>query len=328
MSRLVAIVALSLVLAPVAAAHEVRPAYLELRETTPGVYDVLWKVPALGDDLRLSIFARFPADTQEVTEPRGLFRNDAYVERWQIQRPGGLAGHRIVIDGLSATRIDALVRVTDIDGVTQTGRATPDAPSVTIGVAASGWSVVSTYLALGVKHILLGIDHLLFVLALVMLVEGWKKLAATITAFTIAHSFTLAAATLGFVQVPGPPVEACIALSIVFVAAEIVRGRQGHAALTARWPWVVSFTFGLLHGLGFAGALNQVGLPQQAIPLALLHFNLGVEIGQLLFVAAVLSVLALVRRFRFSRAPWLQLAPPYAIGAMAMFWVIQRISAF
>jgi hypothetical protein len=231
-----------------------------------------------------------------------------------------------------------LVRVTGLDGVTQTTRATPDAPSVAIAATASAWSVAGTHLALGVEHILLGIDHLLFVLALVMLVKSWKTLAATITAFTLAHSITLAAATLGFVHVPGPPVEACIALSIVFVAAEIVRGRQappprpgmaqGQPGITARWPWVVAFTFGLLHGLGFAGALSEVGLPQQAIPLALLFFNVGVEIGQLLFVAAVLSGLALVRRFRVPNAPWIEQAPPYAIGAIAMFWVIERMSGF
>src|SRR5262249_12325133 len=156
--------------------------------------------------------------------------------------------------------------------------------------------VASTYLFLGVEHIWSGVDHLLFVLALLLLVKGWKRLIGTITAFTVAHSITLAAATLGFVHVPGPPVEACIALSIVFVAAEIVRSRQGGPGVTERWPWVIAFTFGLLHGLGFASVLNEVGLPQNAIPVALLFFNVGVEVGQLLFIASVLLFVGFGRK--------------------------------
>ena len=155
-----------------------RPAYLELRETGPGLYDVLWKMPALGENLRLSLGVQFPGETLNVTGPRSLFRNGAYIERWQIQNPCRLGGKRIAIEGLSATRIDTLVRVTDISGVTQTARATPDAPSITIATAVSDWSVAGTFLALGVEHIFLGIDHLLFVLALVLLVKGWKNLSA------------------------------------------------------------------------------------------------------------------------------------------------------
>jgi hypothetical protein len=328
MRTFVAIVALGLGILRVADAHEVRPAYLELRETGSGVYDVRWKVPALGDELRLALGVEFPADTSNLTEPIGVFGAGAYVERWQVRRPGGLAGQRIRIDGLSSTRIDTLVRVTDVNGVTLTSRATPDAPSVTIAAAASGWDVARTYLALGVEHILLGIDHLLFVLALVLLVTGWEKLVTTITAFTVAHSITLGAATLGFVRVPGPPVEACIALSIVFVAAEIVRGLQGRAGITARRPWLVAFTFGLLHGLGFAGALSEVGLPQHAVPAALFFFNVGVEAGQLIFVAVVLAVLTLARRRPPSRSGWAQVVTPYSIGGIAMFWVLQRVTAF
>jgi len=328
MKALIAIFMLWLGTVHVAHAHEVRPAYLELRETGPGIYDVLWKVPALDGNQRLSLGVRFPPGTQDRSEPHGLFRNDAHVERWQIERPGGIGGQQIGIEGLSSTRIDVLVRVTDMDGVTQTARATPDAPSVTVAADVSSWSAAGPYLALGIEHILLGIDHLLFVLALVLLVRGWRLVASTITAFTIAHSITLAAATLGFVHIPAPPVEACIALSIVFVAAEIVRARQGGAGITARSPWMVAFTFGLLHGLGFAGALSEVGLPQHAIPLALLSFNVGVELGQLLFVAVVLSALSIVRRLQFSNPPWVELIPPYAIGSIAMCWVLQRITTF
>ncbi len=181
---------------------------------------------------------------------------------------------------------------------------------------------------LGVEHILGGVDHLLFVLALLLIVRGGRRILFTITAFTAAHSITLVAATLGWVRVPGPPVEAMIALSIVFVAAEIIHGLRGRLGLTARAPWVVAFSFGLLHGFGFAGALAEVGLPQQAIPVALLTFNIGVEIGQLIFVALVLAVRAFIARLALPSAAWLPYAVPYAIGSVAMFWVIERIGAF
>jgi hypothetical protein len=328
MKRVLVILSLWAAAALTLSAHEVRPAYLELRETAPGAYDVMWKVPARGDTMRLSLHARFPGDARVVGEPRAMFSNDAHVERSRLERAGGLAGQTVTIEGLASTRVDALIRVTDREGITQTFRATPDAPSVVITAAATSWQVSGTYLVLGIEHILLGVDHLLFVLSLVLLVKGWKKLIATITAFTIAHSITLAAATLGFVHVPGPPVEACIALSIVFVAAEIVHARQGKPGLTARAPWVVAFTFGLLHGLGFAGALSEVGLPPQAITLALLFFNVGVELGQLVFIALVVVVITVGRRLPLHAPLWGWRVAPYAIGAVAMFWVIQRVATF
>jgi hydrogenase/urease accessory protein HupE len=187
-------------------------------------------------------------------------------------------------------------------------------------------------LRLGVEHIWSGIDHLLFILALMILVRGTRRLVATVTAFTVAHSITLAAATLGFVHVQQKPVEACIALSIVFVAGEIVHARQGWQGWTERWPWVIAFTFGLLHGFGFAGALNAVGLPQTAIPVALLFFNVGVEIGQLLFIAAILSIMSLarwlIRRTAIPKPAWAWRVAPYSIGGLAAFWMIQRIADF
>jgi len=225
-----------------------------------------------------------------------------------------------------------LVRVELLDGRSWTSIARPSQPWMEIAAAPSGWQVAGSYLVLGVEHILGGVDHLLFVLALVLLVRGWKRLVGTITAFTVAHSITLAAATLGFVSVPGPPVEACIALSIAFVASEIVRARQGNPGMAEHWPWLVAFTFGLLHGFGFAGALREVGLPQTAIPLALAFFNIGVELGQLAFIACVLAVIVLgrklARRMRIPRPPWAWRVPPYAIGGLAAFWVIQRLAAF
>jgi hydrogenase/urease accessory protein HupE len=194
------------------------------------------------------------------------------------------------------------------------------------------WSVAGTYLRLGMAHIWGGIDHLLFVLALLLLVRGWRRVVATVTAFTVAHSITLAAATLGFVHVPQKPVEAAIALSILFVAAEIIRRKQGRPGLTEKAPWVVAFTFGLLHGFGFASALSEVGLPQNSIPVALLFFNLGVELGQLLFIAFLYGVVAgvrqVARRVALSQPAWVWRVPPYAIGGVAAFWLIQRIATF
>src|SRR3981189_1900812 len=268
---------------------ELRPGYFETPHTTPGTYNLLFNIPARGEDLRLAIYVKLPEGTQDVGLPRASFSDGAYVERRTIRRDAGLAGQAVSIEGLSATSTDVLVRVESLEGAIQTERLSPTKTSFVIQAVPGSGEVAATYLRLGVEHILFGFDHLLFVLALVMLVRDWRRVAITVTAFTIAHSITLAAATLGFVNVPGPPVEATIALSIMLVSVEILNARRGNPNLTARLPWLVAFSFGLLHGFGFAGALAEVGLPQHAIPVALLFFNLGVEIGQLAFVAAVLT---------------------------------------
>jgi hydrogenase/urease accessory protein HupE len=309
-------------------AHEVRPAYLELRQTGAETYDALWKVPGRGENLRLALYVELPAICTNVTRPRSSMANNAIMERWTLKCPGGLAGGTIHIAGLSATMTDVLVRLEHLDGNTQVTRLTPSAPSFVVEAVPRPIQVAATYLMLGIEHILLGIDHLLFVLALLIIARGVKRLVLTITAFTVAHSITLALATLGFVKMPPSPVEAVIALSIVFVAAEILRARRGEESLTARAPWIVAFTFGLLHGLGFAGALAEIGLPHGQIPLALLFFNVGVEAGQLMFVTMVLAVLALVRRLEVEVPRWAALVPPYAIGSIAMFWVFQRVAVF
>jgi len=332
MRRVLAALLLCAAFAGEASAHEERPAYLELRQTGPETWDVLWKVPARGDQ-RLGIYVHLPTDAVPLGEPRGLYAGGAWIERWSVRRPGGLAGQEIVIDGLPATAgTDVLVRVERADGTTQVARLLPGRPQFTVEAATTWWSVVSAYLVLGVEHIWSGIDHLLFVLALMLLVKGWRRLVGTISAFTVAHCLTLAAATLGFVHVPGPPVEACIALSIVFVAAEIVHARRGRPGLTQQAPWLVAFAFGLLHGLGFAGALSRIGLPPTAIPAALLSFNLGVELGQLAFIAAVLAAAAagraLARGMPLPRPAWGRALPAYAIGGLAAFWLIQRVAAF
>jgi hypothetical protein len=337
MMRLVMLlcVAGSLLASP-ARAHEVRPGYLELRQTAAGTYDLLFKIPALGDEFRLALYVSLPEGTQDIAAPRASFAGGAYVERRTIRHSGGLVGKSVAVEGLSATFTDVLVRIEDLAGTTQTERLTPTRASFTIKAAPDAGEVAVTYLRLGIEHILGGVDHLLFVLALIILVGSWRRVVVTVTAFTIAHSITLAAATLGFVHVPARPVEAAIALSIVFVAAEIVNVWRGRPSLTARWPWLVAFAFGLLHGFGFAGALSEVGLPQHAIPLALLFFNLGVEIGQLAFVALVMVLAWGLPRAMDSLAlpgrDWTRahsaVAAAYVIGALAAYWLIERTTAF
>src|SRR5215208_5680999 len=279
-----------------AQSDEIRPGYLELRQTASDTYSLLFKISARGDDFRLAIYVNLPEGTNDLTPPRTGFNGSTYTERRTIRRNGGFAGQTIAIDGLSGTSTDVLVRIESFGGATQTERLSSTKTTFVVQTVPAAWEVATTYLRLGIEHILFGFDHLLFVLALVILVREWRRVALTVTAFTVAHSMTLAAATLGFVHVPGAPVEAAIALSIVLVAVEIVNARRGMPSLTARSPWLVAFCFGLLHGFGFAGALAEVGLPHHAIPIALLFFNLGVEIGQLVFVAAVVAAGGMFRR--------------------------------
>jgi hydrogenase/urease accessory protein HupE len=315
-------------IASTALGHEVRPAYLEIRETAPKTYDVLWKVPGRGGNLRLGLYVELPAGCVNLSEPRPSVVNNAFIERWTMKRPGGLAGGTIHIAGLSATMTDVLVRLERLNGTTQVRRLTPSAPSFVVAATPNAWAVARTYTGLGIEHILSGIDHLLFVLALLIITHGGRKLVKTVTAFTVSHSITLTLATLGYVHIPQRPVEAVIALSIVFVASEIVHERAGRPGLTARAPWVVAFTFGLMHGLGFAGGLSEAGLPAMHIPTALLFFSLGVETGHFLFIGTVLLLVALVRRLRIPLPRGAELISPYAIGTLAMFWVIQRTLAF
>jgi hydrogenase/urease accessory protein HupE len=315
-----------------AMADEFRPAYLQLRQIDSTRYDVLWKVPALDEATTLKVVPIFPKGARTLTAVHSSYAAGAAVQRWRMEVDGGLADKAIEFSNLSAARIDVLVRLERTDGSVQLGRVLPLDARFVVTASPGAFEVVQTYTVLGIEHILTGFDHLLFVLALVILVKGLRRLIATVTAFTVAHSLTLVAATLGWVHVPGPPVEAAIALSIVFVAGEIVHSRQGMQGLTERFPWIVAFTFGLLHGFGFASALSEVGLPQTAIPVALLFFNVGVEIGQLLFIALVLAVIALarrvMRRFAVPQPVWAWRVAPYAIGSVAAFWSIQRIVAF
>jgi hydrogenase/urease accessory protein HupE len=311
--------------------HALQPGYLELRLIGEDLYAVVWKTPATRGR-PMAITARLPESCDARTPAQPVWDGAAYVARWTARCAGGIEGGVIHIDGLDRTSTDVLVRFDFADGVNEARRLTPGDPSFTVPVQPSRLEVVRTYFSLGVEHILSGFDHLVFVLALLILVNGVRRLIFTVTAFTIAHSLTLAGATLGIIHMPGPPIEAAIALSIMFVAAEIMHSRRGNPGLTEKYPWVVAFTFGLLHGFGFAGALTQIGLPQTSIPIALLFFNVGVEAGQLLFIATAFAAIALARRIArriaLPQPAWAWAVPPYAIGGIAAFWVIQRLAAF
>jgi len=329
MNRIRSAIAIGLLLvAGIAGADVFKPAYLELRELGNDTYQVLWKVPALGDNQRLATYVRFPSGTEALSESRPFISDGAWVERWQVAHPGGLVGQTLRIEGQAIGVTDVIVRVERLDGSSQVERLDAGAPEFEVQASAGTSEVAWSYTVLGVEHILGGIDHLLFVFALLLVVSGGRRIIITVTAFTIAHSITLVAATLGWVTVLGPPVEAIIALSIVFVALEVLHTERGQPGLTGRAPWVVAFSFGLLHGFGFAGALAETGLPQNAIPVALLMFNVGVEIGQLLFVFAVLLLAAVYRKTRTARPTWAIPAAAYGVGCVAAFWTIERVVAF
>lgn len=330
MNLRVALSALALLLAcPLVGAHEVKPAYLRIAAAataeSPDTFDILWRVPT-GAEIPLLLSVELPTHCAGRGEAKSWREGAVAVERRDVSCPGGLVGGRVTIAGLESSVTDVLVRFERADGTTQVARLTPTAPSFVVTDAESWSEVATTYLWLGVEHILLGIDHLLFVLALLMIVDGWRKLVATVTSFTVAHSLTLAAAALGWVAVPQAPVEAVIALSIMFVCAEIVHWRQGRPGIARSRPWIVAFTFGLLHGFGFAGALADVGLPEHAIPIALLFFNVGVELGQLAFIAVALVGWRLLRDLTWPAWAWR--VPVYGIGALAGFWTIERIAGF
>lgn len=309
-------------------AHEMRPAYLQLHQTGAGTYDVFWKVPAVSDSLRLSLYVQLPDACSNLAPPRASFANGAYTEQWSVNCPGGLSGSTIRIDGLNATLTDVLVRVERLDGSAQVTRLASSSPSFIVEAAPHRLEVVRTYLLLGIEHILTGVDHLLFVSGLLLLVTGFRRLLLTVSAFTLSHTVTLTLATLGFVHVPPAPVEAVIALSILFVAYEVLRKKETPEGLAQRKPWLVAFSFGLLHGLGFAGGLSAAGLPSAHIPLALGFFSAGVEVGHFSFVAIALLLLATLRRWTIKFPTWSWRLPPYAIGAVAAYWLIVRLGAF
>lgn len=322
----IAIVAAMCALAPqFVDAHESRPAYLQLTQTGDDTFDVLWKVPARGNR-RLGLYVRLPDSCGVVTESRGMFTGGAWVERWSIRHPRALVGGTIHIDGLRSSLTEVHVRIARLDGRTFVTRLEPSDPSFTVPASPTRGQIALTYVSIGIKHILGGIDHLLFVLGLLFLVRSRWMLIKTITSFTIAHSITLAIATLGLARAPSELLNVLIAMSILFLGPEIVRLYRGETTVTIRHPWVVAFAFGLLHGFGFASGLTALGLPQAEIPLALLLFNVGVEIGQLAFVGILLGVYASLRQLEFRSYPRLQLVPGYLIGSLGAYWMIARLA--
>jgi hydrogenase/urease accessory protein HupE len=309
-------------------AHEVRPAYLQIDEASPGRFAIYWKQPAMGE-LALRLVPHLSNGWIDGA-PASLSTDPGYLaQHWSvIASDKALGGAQVSVDGLADSITDVLVRVSLADGRSWTTILRPSAPSATIGFAHVGGLALPAYFTLGVEHILTGIDHLCFVLGLLLMIGLRWSLLKAITAFTVAHSLTLAASALGYVHVPPAPVEALVALSILFLAVELVRQTRGANGLAQRAPWIVAFAFGLLHGLAFAGALAEIGLPPKAIPQALLLFNLGVEAGQLLFVGAAALVYLLANRLVASAARPLsavaRAVPQYALGSFAAFWLIQR----
>ncbi|CTQ55347.1 HupE / UreJ protein [Roseibium album] len=318
-----------------AQAHEVRPALLKITEDQPGWYEVVWKVPVVSGKV-LGISAVLP-DTLNPVGPISVVQTGAAQVESAVYKTetDSIVGKEIFIDGLNVLQVDVVVQISLADGIAYSTILKPSLPRYTVPKNPDKLEVFKSYLVLGVEHILSGIDHLLFVLALILIIKDRWRLLMAITAFTVAHSITLALAALGAARVPSQPTEAVIALSILFLAVEIVRMRNGRIGITERAPWIVAFLFGLIHGLGFAGALSEVGLPQSAIPLALFSFNVGVELGQLTFVAVVIAVglgLQILVSSIGSFLPALQRSvssvSAYCIGGVATFWLVERLSAF
>jgi hydrogenase/urease accessory protein HupE len=322
-ARSLLLLAITMAAALPATAHEVRPAFLQIRQLDTSTYDILWKTPAQGD-LRLALNVILPSECHNVSDPRTTLVNAAVIQRWRSNCAGGLPGKRIAIEHLQSSLTDVILRFEPLADTPKTLRMNGAAPHVVIPPRQSLRQVAETYFRLGIEHILFGFDHLLFVLCLLILVGDFKRLLGAVTAFTLAHSLTLAGTTLGWLRLPSVPVEACIALSIAFVAAEIIKAREGRIGATQRWPWLASFAFGLLHGFGFASALREIGLPDDAVPLALASFNVGVETGQILFIAVVLVVSLGWRAFAAPLPIWALRIPPYLAGTVACFWFIER----
>jgi HupE/UreJ protein len=307
-----------------ASAHEARPAYLEIKETAPGQFSVLWRTPVLSG-MRLPVGLKIPDDVRSVKEPSVQELADSLVERrWIDAGPTGLGGKRIEFVGLQLTITDVLVHVEMLDGRQWITIARPSQPWVEIAASQGLGAVLGAYVVHGIQHISFGVDHLLFVLGLLLIVKDRWVLLKTVTAFTVAHSITLAIATFGYANAPVAPLNAAIALSILFLGPEIVRSWRGETSLTIEKPWIVAFLFGLLHGFGFAGALTSAGLPWKDLPIALLGFNVGVEIGQIAFVLLVVLLERSFRQLEIRWPRWVEALPGYVVGSLGAFWTIQR----
>ena len=316
---------LFVLVAVVCEANENRPAYLELKQTSPDNFDLLWKVPARAENQGLAIHVVLGEDIEYTDPIRSEFVGAAIIERTTVSRPGGLAGSLITISGLEAVQTDVLVRIEMLTGGVEVVRLTPGVTSFIVSESVETFEIAKTYLLFGIEHILQGWDHLLFIACLLLIARSWRRVLITITGFTVAHSITLTLAALELVRLAIAPIEATIALSIVFLAREIIRDQRD--TLTWRHPILVSSSFGLLHGFGFAAALADIGLPQTEIPAALLSFNVGVEIGQILFVC-LLFTLAWVANKILKDLKKAELIAAYGVGGITMLWTLERILSF
>jgi hydrogenase/urease accessory protein HupE len=318
---------LALVLATTAYAHPLSPALLELRELDGGRVDVTWKTSLLTAP-GAAVAPALPAECRELTPAQATSDGDSITRTWTVAcGAAGLVGMQVGISGLGGANIDGLIRITLADGRVIRGVVRAEEPQLVVPARERRADVIGGYMRIGIAHILTGVDHLLFVAGLLLLVRGGWLLFETITAFTVGHSVTLTLAALDLVHVPARPIELCIALSVFVLAVELSRAPSTPPSLLRRRPWLMAFAFGLLHGLGFASALREVGLPAGDVPLALFAFNLGIEIGQVAFVAVLLSLAALSRRLRIRWPAWAEQVPLYTMGSLAAFWCFERAAA-
>lgn len=309
-----------------AIADDMRPTSLTIQANSETTFDVIFKVPASGNKV-VNLNVLFDSETQNISVPNNYFTVDAYVQTWKINRTAGLSGLAIDIDGLDRNSADVLMRLIDLNGKTQTTVLNVDKSSYLVPEKLDTKGAFMTYVQLGIDHILVGLDHLLFVACLIFISANGRKLLQTITGFTVAHSITLVLASTGKFDLPVAPVEAVIALSIVFLAWEIAKHRQ--QSLSLKHPVIVSSSFGLLHGFGFATVLGDIGLPEDDKFVALAAFNVGVEIGQILFVGFVSTMFILLGKvYRCCNKNALRLYVSYSCGVIAMFWLFQRLSTF
>ncbi len=307
-------------------AHEIRPGFLRIVEVEENHFEVTWKIPKI-QNRYIDISPLISGGYGLVLDNETVL-SDALIRKYSFITEGPINGHEISIDNLEKTLVDVLVQVELYDQTTYSFLLQPSQPSAIVPYEWSTWKVVHSYVRLGIKHILSGYDHLLFVLGLMLIIPGMRMLIKTITSFTIAHSITLALATLGFLNVPSKPVEAVIALSIVLLAREAITYYKDGTSLTIKYPWIVAFVFGLIHGLGFAGALSEIGLPQKSIPAALLTFNIGVELGQISFILAIIGLIKIIKMSSDSVQTFFPKVLPYLIGSVAFFWFIGRVLSF
>ena len=307
-----------------AIAHESQPGTLEIKQLAPERYDVTWKAPIYYGKPHPARL-RLPENWRNVVQPTERRTVDAIVYHWVVETGRkSIEGDVIGFPGLESTITDVYVRLTRLDSTMMTAVVRPTRPFVELRGERPWHATALEYISLGFHHILLGIDHLLFVLGLLLIVQGRRMLIKTITSFTVAHSITLAIATLGFASIPLLPLNAAVALSILFLGPEVVRTWRGETSLTIKYPWIVAFVFGLLHGFGFASGLSTTGMPRAELPWALLCFNIGVELGQLAFVFIALALAWSFRVLEIRWPRWALTIPGYTVGSLGAYWTIQR----